>query len=78
MAMIQRQFYQSARGPGPADQDSWSLVFDETNRRLVVRHEWQTSGHNGFDDFEVAEFLEQSGGAQTALIESLFRVPVDA
>ena len=78
MAMIQRQFYQSARGPGPTDQDLWSLVFDETARRLVVRHEWQTSSHSGFDDFEVAEFLEQSGGAQTALIESLFRVPVDA
>lgn len=76
--MIQRQFYQSSRGPGPADQDSWSLVFGEQARRLVVRHQWQTSGHSGFDDFEVAEFLEHDGDAQTALIDSLFRVPVDA
>jgi len=27
---------------------------------------------------EVAEFLKQTGGAQTALIDSLFLLPVDA
>jgi hypothetical protein len=76
--MISREFYQTWRGPAPTDQDSWCLVFDETDRRLLVRHEWQTSGHSGFDDFEIAEFLKESGDAQTALIDSLFRVPVDA
>jgi hypothetical protein len=43
-----------------------------------VRHEWQASRHNGFDEFEVAEFLKQTGAAQTALIDSLFLVPADA
>lgn len=76
--MIRREFYQCWRGPGPTDRDSWSLVFDEKDRRLLVRHEWQTSGHSGFDDFEVAEFLRQSGDEQTALIDSLFQVPADA
>ena len=77
MAPIHRGFYQSWRGPGPADQDSWSLLFDPESRRLTVRHEWRTSRHDGFDDFEVAEFLKGSGSAQTALIESLFRVPAE-
>jgi hypothetical protein len=78
MAMIQRKFYQSSRGPAPADEDSWCLVFDVETRRLVVCHEWQASGHGGFDEMEVAEFLEQKGGAQMALIDSLFLVPADA
>jgi hypothetical protein len=78
MAPIHRRFYQSWRGPGPSDQDSWSLVFDPESRQLTVRHEWQTTGHDGFDEFELAEFLRESGSAQTALIESLFRVPADA
>lgn len=78
MAIINRQFYQSWRGPGPADLDSWHLVFDEENRRLLVRHEWQSSRHSGFDEYEVAEFLQQAGDAQTALIDSLFLVPADA
>jgi hypothetical protein len=78
MAIINRQFYQSWRGPGPADQDLWHLVFDEENRRLLVRHEWQSSRHSGFDEYEVAEFLHQGGDAQTALIDSLFLVPADA
>ena len=78
MAVIQHEFYRSWRGPSPADEDIWSLVFDPETRRLLVRHEWQASGHGGFDDLEVTEFLEQTGGAQTALIDSLFRVPADA
>jgi hypothetical protein len=78
MAAINRQVYQSWRGPAPADQDSWSLVFDEATRRLLVRHQWQASRHNGCDEFEVAEFLKQSGAAQSALIDSLFLVPADA
>ena len=78
MTAINRQFYQSWRGPTPADQDIWSLVFDEATRRLLVRHQWQASRHNGCDEYEVAEFLKQTGAAQTALIDSLFLVPADA
>ena len=78
MVAIDRKFHQSWRGPGPADQDTWTLVFDEATRRLLVRHEWQASRHSGCDEFEVAEFLTQTGAAQTALIESLFLVPADA
>ena len=78
MAAIQHEFYRSFRGPGLADEDCWSLVFDPAARRLLVRHEWQASGHGGFDDLDVNEFLEQTGGAQTALIDNLFRVPADA
>ena len=57
MAAIQHEFYRSSRGPGPADEDWWSLVFDPETRRLLVRHEWQASGHGGFDDWDVTEFL---------------------
>jgi hypothetical protein len=78
MAVINRQFYQSWRGPTPADQDSWCLVFDTETRRLLVRHEWQTSRHDGFDELELAEFLKQRGVEQTALIDSLFLAPADA
>jgi len=78
MAAIRHEFYRSFRGPGPADEDWWSLVFDPETRRLLVRHEWQASRHNGFEELPVTEFLEQAGGAQTALIESLFQVPADA
>jgi hypothetical protein len=76
--MINRQFYQSWRGPASTDQDTWSLVFDAETRRLLVRHEWQTSRHDGVDELEVAEFLKQTGAEQTALIDSLFLAPVDA
>jgi len=78
MAVIDRRFYQNWRGPTPNDQDFWSLVFDQESRPLLVRHEWQASRHNGFEDIEIAEFMKQSGSAQTALIDSLFLVPVDA
>jgi hypothetical protein len=30
------------------------------------------------DEFEIAEFLEQKGAAQTALVDSLFQVHADA
>jgi hypothetical protein len=78
MAAINRRFYQSWRGPAPSDQDSWSLVFDTETRRLLVRHVWRTSRHDGVDEFEVAEFLKQTGPAQTVLIDSLFLVPAHA
>lgn len=78
MAVINRQFYQTWRGPGVNDQDSWLLVFNEETRRLQVRHEWGSSGYQGFDDYEIVEFLQQSGTAQTALIDQLFLVPVEA
>jgi hypothetical protein len=76
MAVIRRKkFYQSWRGPAPADEDSWWLVYDAEIRRLLVRHEWQASGHSGFEESEIAEFLQQDGGAQAALIDSLFPAP---
>jgi hypothetical protein len=78
MAAITRKFYQSWRGPAPADQDSWSVVFDPETRRLLVRHEWQASRHDGVDELEIAEFLQTTGSAQAALIDSLFLVPADA
>ena len=78
MAVINRQFYQTWRGPDVNDQDSWSLVFNEDTRRLHVRHEWGSQGYQGFDDYEIVEFLQQSGAAQTALIDQLFLVPVEA
>jgi hypothetical protein len=78
MTVINREFYRSWRGPAPSDQDSWSLVFDPETRRLRVRHPWQTSRQDGFDEIEVAEFLQTNGSTQTAPIDSLFLVPVDA
>ena len=78
MAPIDRKFYQNFRGPAPSDHDSWSLVFDPDTRRLLVRHAWQTARHDGYDDIEIAEFLKATGGAQAALIDSLFLVPADA
>jgi hypothetical protein len=52
-------------------------VFDPETRRLLVRHQWQAAGHSGFDDLDVTEFLHQTGSAQTALIDGLFRMPAD-
>ena len=70
--MVQREFYRSARGPTPADEDVWCLVFEPGTPRLLVRHEWTATGHNGFDEFEVAEFLARESAAQGALIAALF------
>jgi hypothetical protein len=78
MAVIEREFYRSTRGPSPLDEDWWTLVFDRMNGRLFVRHEWQAAGHSGVDEFEIAEFLKQEGAAQVALIDSLFLVHADA
>ena len=52
MATIEREFYRSARGPAPTDEDAWRLVFDQRAMRLLVRHEWKAAGHNGVDEFE--------------------------
>jgi len=43
-----------------------------------VRHEWRTSRHTGFDEFELTEFLQRTGAPQTALVDSLFLVAADA
>ena len=78
MATIEREFYRSARGPAPTDEDAWRLVFDPRAMRLVVRYEWEAAGHNGVAEFEIAEFLAQGGAAPTELIKILFgRVPVE-
>jgi hypothetical protein len=78
MATIQREFYRSTRGPVPADEDWWCLVFAPETHRLFVRHEWQTTGHSGVDEFEIGEFLEQESAARDALIDNLFQVHVAA
>ena len=57
MQIVQREFYRSSRGPTPKDEDVWRLVFDSATKCLVVRHEWEASGHSGVDEFEIAEFL---------------------
>ena len=72
MATIEREFYRSARGPAPTDEDAWRLVFDQRSMRLLVRHEWEAAGHNGVDEFEIAEFLAQDGAASVELIKILF------
>jgi hypothetical protein len=71
-AILEREFYRSARGPAPDDVDIWRLVFDKTGAQLLVRHEWQSARHSGVDDFTVAEFLLQAGAAQDALLAALF------
>ena len=79
MAVVQRPFFRSSRGPSPTDYDSWNLVFESAANRLLVRHLWETSGHSGYDDWEVAEFLVEDGAPQAALFEILFgRAPVSA
>jgi hypothetical protein len=72
MTVVQREFYRSARGPAPTDEDIWSLIFDAASARLAVRHEWMATGHSGVDEYEISEFLTQGGAAQAALIETLF------
>ena len=72
MAVLLREFYRSARGPLPSDEDAWRLVFDQATGSLLVRHEWESERHSGIDEFEMAEFLAQQGAAQTALLNLLF------
>jgi hypothetical protein len=71
MAVTEREFYRSARGPSPSDEDAWRLVFDNSTG-LFVRHEWQSKRHSGADDFAIAEFLAEQGAAQSALLNLLF------
>jgi len=72
MAVLQREFYRSARGPSPSDEDVWRLVFDPATGSLLVRHEWESERHSGVNEFEIVEFLAQHGAAQTALLSLLF------
>ena len=79
MTSLEREFYRSARGPAPSDEDVWRLVFDADAANLIVRHEWRSTGHSGVDDFTVVEFLAQRDPAAEALIALLFdRVPAAA
>jgi hypothetical protein len=71
-AILEREFYRSARGPALDNIDIWRLVFDQTGAQLLVRHEWQSERHSGVDDFTVAEFLLQPGDAREALLAALF------
>ena len=46
---------------------------------LFLGKSCNAAGHNGVDEFEIAEFLVQDGAAPAELIKILFgRVPVDA
>jgi hypothetical protein len=72
MGTLEREFYRSARGPSPADEDIWRLAFDQATRGLIVRHEWQTARHSGTNEFGIDEFLAQDGAAPEALIGFLF------
>jgi hypothetical protein len=69
---MEREFYRSARGPTPRDEDAWRLVFDPEAGGLLIRHEWHNERHSGIDEFVIAEFLAQQGAAQTALLSLLF------
>ena len=77
MAFIEREFYR-ARGPAPADEDVWLLVFDSEVRELFVRHDWQLRGNSGVEAFDVDEFLQEDGAPQYALIYALFQLPANA
>jgi hypothetical protein len=35
-----------------------------SRRHLLVRHEGKAAGHNGLEEFEIAEFLAQDGAAR--------------
>ena len=72
MAILEREFYRSARGPAADDIDIWRLIFDEAEANLLIRHEWRTERHSGIDDFTVAEFLLSEGAARDALLAVLF------
>ncbi len=72
MVIREREFYRSALGPTPNDEDAWRLVFDPGTGQLLVRHEWEAAGHNGVDEFELSEFLVRQGPAQAALLTVLF------
>jgi hypothetical protein len=72
MAVLQREFYRSGRGPSLGDEDIWRLVFDRATGNLLVRHEWESARHSGLDEFGIAEFLAQQGAAQAALLSLLF------
>ena len=72
MATLEREFYRGARGPTPADIDSWRIVLDDTGKHLLVRHEWRTARHSGTSDFTLADFLSEDGAAREALIRLLF------
>ena len=73
MVIREREFYRSARGPTPNDEDAWRLVFDPGTGQLLVRHEWEAAGHNGVDEFELSEFLARQGPAQAALLHRSIR-----
>ncbi len=72
LAILEREFFRSARGPAPSDVDVWRLILDERGANLIVRHEWRTERHSGIDDFGIAEFLLLEGAARDALLGLLF------
>jgi hypothetical protein len=79
MAILEREFYRSFRGPKVGDQDDWCLMFDPSAPSLRVLHRWQGARHSGVDEYSLDEFLSQPGAARDALVSLLFeREPADA
>ena len=79
MAILEREFYRSARGPHPADLDIWRLVLDlDDTGDIVVRHEWQTARDSGFDHFTLVEFLAEDSAERDALVALLFGTTASA
>ena len=68
MAIKEREFYRSFRGPRAGDDDDWRLVFDDIEGRLVVRHLWR----GGVDEYSLEEFLAAPSAARDALASLLF------
>jgi hypothetical protein len=78
MSVIEREFHRSLPGPTPTDEDRWSLVFDRRSNRLSVRHETRTTGHNGLDEFEIADFFSAAGRRSSGPHRRSLFVRVDA
>jgi hypothetical protein len=74
MPLLRRPLYQRSEG---ADEDRWRLAFDTDANRLFVEHE-KTRGDmrgSGYgidtDEMDIADFLNQRGQGQQALIQLL-------
>jgi hypothetical protein len=77
--ILEREFCRCFRGPEIGAEDDWSLVFDPSTPRLLVRHRWRGDRHGGTDEYSLEEFLAQPSAARDALISLFFgRTSADA